>query len=47
VSGVKAAMDLFGFEGGFPRKPLKPLGEKEKEALGEEIRELLAVRPKL
>uniref|UniRef100_A0A7V3YLI5 Dihydrodipicolinate synthase family protein n=1 Tax=Candidatus Caldatribacterium californiense TaxID=1454726 RepID=A0A7V3YLI5_9BACT len=42
VSGVKAAMDLFGFEGGFPRKPLKPLGEKEKEALGREIRELLA-----
>jgi len=42
VSGVKAAMDLFGFEGGFPRKPLKPLGEKEKEALGKEIRELLA-----
>jgi len=33
VAGVKAAMDLYGFFGGVPRKPLLPLTEQEKEAL--------------
>ncbi|MBC7217027.1 MAG: dihydrodipicolinate synthase family protein [Candidatus Caldatribacterium sp.] len=42
VSGVKAAMDCFGFEGGFPRRPLKPLTAKEREALEQDIRSLLA-----
>ena len=33
VAGVKAAMDLYGFSGGVPRKPLLPLTAAEKEAL--------------
>lgn len=46
VSGVKAAMDCFGFEGGFPRKPLKPLSAAEKEALKRDIEVLLARMPR-
>lgn len=42
VSGVKAAMDCFGFEGGFPRRPLKPLTVQEREVLERDIREALA-----
>ncbi len=42
VSGVKAAMDCFGFEGGFPRRPLKPLTAQEREVLERDIREVLA-----
>lgn len=33
IPGVKAAMDMRGFYGGPPRRPLLPLGEKEKGAL--------------
>jgi len=29
VAGVKAAMDLCGFCGGFPRKPLLPLNAQQ------------------
>lgn len=33
VPGVKAAMDLAGFEGGYPRRPLLPLTDSERAAL--------------
>ncbi|MBA7525820.1 4-hydroxy-tetrahydrodipicolinate synthase [subsurface metagenome] len=37
VAGVKAAMNIAGFTGGDPRRPLKPLSETEKEALKKEL----------
>jgi 4-hydroxy-2-oxoglutarate aldolase len=33
VPGVKAAMDLAGYVGGVPRRPLLPLGQQERESL--------------
>lgn len=33
VAGLKAAMDMLGYFGGEPRKPLLPLGESEKKSL--------------
>lgn len=41
VSGVKAAMDLFGFEGKYPRKPLAGLNAIQKEELENSIRGVL------
>lgn len=41
VSGVKGAMDLFGFEGLNPRKPLLPLNSTQKEQLEKEVKGLL------
>lgn len=35
VPGVKAAMNLFGFQGGIPRRPLLPLSEQQKNELKE------------
>jgi len=37
VSGLKAAMDMLGYFGGEPRRPLRPVTEREKDA----IRQLL------
>jgi 4-hydroxy-2-oxoglutarate aldolase len=37
VPGLKAAMDMLGYFGGDPRKPLLPSSEREKS----EIREIL------
>jgi len=37
VPGVKAAMDLAGFVGGWPRRPLLPLGETERHTLRETL----------
>jgi 4-hydroxy-2-oxoglutarate aldolase len=31
IPALKAAMDMLGYQGGMPRRPLKPLGTKEKE----------------
>ncbi len=45
VAGVKAAMDLFGFEGGYPRKPLGALGEEERKNMEKEVKELFARAP--
>lgn len=45
VAGVKAAMDLFGFEGGYPRKPLEALGGQERKNMEKEIKELFAHAP--
>jgi len=39
VAGVKAAMDLVGFVGGLPRKPLLGLKEEEKEKLRKDLGE--------
>ena len=33
VAGVKAAMDLAGYVGGFPRRPLLPLGDDDRRRL--------------
>ncbi len=40
VAGVKAAMDLAGFVGGTPRRPLKELTETQKESLRNTLKEL-------
>jgi 4-hydroxy-2-oxoglutarate aldolase len=37
VAGVKAAMDLTGFYGGVPRKPLLPLTDKQLETLKQSL----------
>jgi 4-hydroxy-2-oxoglutarate aldolase len=39
VSAVKAAMNMVGFAGGDPRKPLKPLNDAQKEELRNALRE--------
>jgi len=44
VSGVKAAMDIAGFVGGDPRRPLKPCTLSQKEELREALRESGYVR---
>jgi len=40
VAGVKAAMDLAGYRGGAPRRPLEPLAEEEREAMRTRLKEL-------
>jgi 4-hydroxy-2-oxoglutarate aldolase len=37
--GVKAALDRVGYRGGRPRRPLQPLGEKERSALARVMQE--------
>lgn len=37
VAGVKAAMDLYGFCGGAPRRPLPPLGAEQLETLKQSL----------
>jgi len=37
VAGVKAAMDIVGFIGGDPRRPLKPLTDSQKENLKKKL----------
>ncbi len=37
VAGVKAAMDLAGFTGGDPRKPIKALTESQKDDLKKKL----------
>jgi 4-hydroxy-2-oxoglutarate aldolase len=33
VPGLKAAMEILGFNGGFPRAPLYPVGASDKETI--------------
>jgi 4-hydroxy-2-oxoglutarate aldolase len=33
ISGLKAAMDMLGYQGGMPRSPLLPLPETKKQEL--------------
>jgi len=40
VAGVKAAMGLAGYYGGEPRRPLRPLGEQERQAVRRALEEL-------
>ncbi len=42
VPGIKAALDLSGYAGGFPRAPLTPLGPAAREAVAEALREARA-----
>lgn len=39
VAGVKAAMDIVGFRGGDPRRPLFSLSDEEKKSLEKKLRE--------
>jgi 4-hydroxy-2-oxoglutarate aldolase len=39
VPGLKAAMDLLGYHGGYPRLPLLPLGENQRAELERVLRE--------
>ena len=40
VAGVKAAMDLAGYRGGDPRRPLRPLTDQQRETMRSKLREL-------
>ena len=40
VAGVKAAMDLAGYHGGAPRRPLRSLGDQQRRAMREKLHEL-------
>ena len=40
VPGLKAALTLLGFEGGFPRPPLQPVGQPAVDVIREQLREL-------
>jgi 4-hydroxy-2-oxoglutarate aldolase len=40
VAGVKAAMDLAGYRGGAPRRPLRPLTDQQREAMRLRLQEL-------
>ena len=39
VPGLKAALDLLGYRGGYPRLPLLPLGESQRSELERVLRE--------
>ncbi len=39
VAGVKYAMDLAGFTGGSPRRPLKALTDEQKASLAADLKE--------
>lgn len=40
VAGVKAAMDMAGYRGGTPRKPLLPISEEQYQAMRSRLQEL-------
>ena len=40
VSGLKAAMAMLGYEGGVPRKPLKPASEEAREEIKAELEKI-------
>jgi dihydrodipicolinate synthase/N-acetylneuraminate lyase len=42
VPGIKAALDLSGYAGGFPRAPLAPLGPAARKLVAEALREARA-----
>jgi len=42
VPGIKAALDLSGYAGGFPRAPLSPLGPEARKAVAEALHEARA-----
>jgi dihydrodipicolinate synthase/N-acetylneuraminate lyase len=40
VPGLKAALTLIGFDGGFPRPPLLPVGHQAIEVIREQLRQM-------
>jgi len=42
VPGIKTALDLSGYAGGFPRLPLSPLGPAARKAVAEALQEARA-----
>lgn len=46
VAGVKAAMDLEGYFGGFPRLPLLPLKEEDVSIIRKALQDIVATREK-
>jgi 4-hydroxy-2-oxoglutarate aldolase len=40
VAGVKMAMNLAGYRGGIPRRPLQPLAEEQRQIMQRKLREL-------
>jgi 4-hydroxy-2-oxoglutarate aldolase len=44
VPGLKAAMDMLGYQGGYPRVPLLPLGEKQRAELEKILRDAELLR---
>ncbi len=40
VAGLKAALDMIGYFGGLPRRPILPIGEKEKQEIRATLEEL-------
>jgi 4-hydroxy-2-oxoglutarate aldolase len=42
VPGIKAALDVCGYAGGFPRAPLSPLGSAARKAVAEALNEARA-----
>jgi 4-hydroxy-2-oxoglutarate aldolase len=44
VPGLKAAMDMLGYQGGYPRLPLLPLGENQRAELEKILREAEMLR---
>ena len=43
VPGLKAAMDMLGYEGGKPRRPLLEAGKEAKEEIEKELRKILSL----
>jgi 4-hydroxy-2-oxoglutarate aldolase len=40
VAGLKAALDMIGFFGGVPRRPMLPAGDAEKAEIGKALERL-------
>lgn len=45
VPGLKAALDLIGFDGGAPRSPLQPVGQKAVDAIREQLEQMRLFSP--
>ncbi|MPN09107.1 4-hydroxy-tetrahydrodipicolinate synthase [bioreactor metagenome] len=44
VPGLKAALDMLGYEGGKPRRPLRPLSEENTKAVEKVLRDYGAIK---
>lgn len=40
IAGLKAALDMVGYQGGYPRKPLKEASEEAKQEIKEELQKI-------
>lgn len=43
IPGLKAALDLLGYEGGLPRRPLRPASQEAKDAIRAELKQIGAL----